>query len=520
MMQKLIEQLQSKKKLITDNSPASRARKGAYVDAIVMAQQLLDDLVVPTPSPGGNNEFLQMQFPGRQGSDIHQYNDEQELAEFLKGSSKEDLFADNENLLSWVVIFHGAISELLQLKNIKETQGKTPDYIDRQPRAWYAAKQAIELWRKSNYGARPLKQSGIKVATVYENAKWVKATELKTQDEKDILIAVGNKIKIYGQETTVKGFYLDYNDGFEDIEGKGRWEVIILTEGRGDPFERSLENIEVTADQDYIAPHQQDIISLVEPGKTKPFITANVKQIIGMWEVDGPVSISFGKMVELFNEVVFQWLKDREPAGTDQLTISDYQEFVKDQKRLVRELDVLLNGEEGAAEQASLCDIVSQVQDMKEQSAKTYSAEDIKKMSQDQRDELVKEIIKPMGDTLVALYLFLELQQGIEQLWTEGTTKQEFLFSFRNMKHLNSPIWASKYPKLNMVKMANITGYLQHRPDCLIMQDWSEAEQAMMDTPENLKDESYHQAYQEMKTKQQTCSCGLDEVKKLLNEIK
>jgi hypothetical protein len=32
-----------------------------------------------------------------------------------------------------------------------------------------------------------------------------------------------------------------------------------------------------------------------------------------------------------------------------------------DQKRLVRELDVLLNGEEGAAKQASLCDVVAQV---------------------------------------------------------------------------------------------------------------------------------------------------------------
>lgn len=32
-----------------------------------------------------------------------------------------------------------------------------------------------------------------------------------------------------------------------------------------------------------------------------------------------------------------------------------------DQDRLVRELDVLLNGEDGAAKQASLCDIVSQV---------------------------------------------------------------------------------------------------------------------------------------------------------------
>ncbi len=48
----------------------------------------------------------------------------------------------------------------------------------------------------------------------------------------------------------------------------------------------------------------------------------------------------------------------------DQL-IEDYEEVNKDKKRLVRELDVLLNGEAGAAKQASLCDIVSQLRIMK-----------------------------------------------------------------------------------------------------------------------------------------------------------
>lgn len=41
---------------------------------------------------------------------------------------------------------------------------------------------------------------------------------------------------------------------------------------------------------------------------------------------------------------------------------SDYEEVLADHRRLVRKLDVLLNGEEGAAKQASLCDIVAQVQ--------------------------------------------------------------------------------------------------------------------------------------------------------------
>jgi len=42
------------------------------------------------------------------------------------------------------------------------------------------------------------------------------------------------------------------------------------------------------------------------------------------------------------------------------LCIADYEEVLEGHRRLVRELDVLLNGA-GAAKQASLCDIVSQV---------------------------------------------------------------------------------------------------------------------------------------------------------------
>lgn len=43
------------------------------------------------------------------------------------------------------------------------------------------------------------------------------------------------------------------------------------------------------------------------------------------------------------------------------LTEKDYQEALKDVDRLVRELDVIWNGEAGAAKQASLCDIVGQL---------------------------------------------------------------------------------------------------------------------------------------------------------------
>jgi hypothetical protein len=50
---------------------------------------------------------------------------------------------------------------------------------------------------------------------------------------------------------------------------------------------------------------------------------------------------------------------------SEELTILDYKLLLEDQKRLVRELDVALNGEDGAADQASLCDIVSQVKDQR-----------------------------------------------------------------------------------------------------------------------------------------------------------
>ena len=47
------------------------------------------------------------------------------------------------------------------------------------------------------------------------------------------------------------------------------------------------------------------------------------------------------------------------------VTIADYEDVLADHRRLVREMDVALNGEEGAAKQASLCDIVSQVKSLK-----------------------------------------------------------------------------------------------------------------------------------------------------------
>lgn len=50
---------------------------------------------------------------------------------------------------------------------------------------------------------------------------------------------------------------------------------------------------------------------------------------------------------------------------TSELTIEDYKASFKDHQRLVREIDVIINGEGGAARQASLCDLVGQIKSIK-----------------------------------------------------------------------------------------------------------------------------------------------------------
>lgn len=42
-------------------------------------------------------------------------------------------------------------------------------------------------------------------------------------------------------------------------------------------------------------------------------------------------------------------------------TIVDFESAYTDYKRLVREIDVIINGEDGAAKQASLCDLMGQI---------------------------------------------------------------------------------------------------------------------------------------------------------------
>lgn len=63
--------------------------------------------------------------------------------------------------------------------------------------------------------------------------------------------------------------------------------------------------------------------------------------------------------------------KDREIAELEQ-TIRDYKEANEDKKRLTREIDVIINGD-GAAQQASLCDVVGDIKALVSVEAKLKS---------------------------------------------------------------------------------------------------------------------------------------------------
>lgn len=52
----------------------------------------------------------------------------------------------------------------------------------------------------------------------------------------------------------------------------------------------------------------------------------------------------------------------------------DYEEVLTDHRRFAREIDVIMNGEEGAAKQASLCDLVAQIRDWADALAKYEEA--------------------------------------------------------------------------------------------------------------------------------------------------
>lgn len=51
----------------------------------------------------------------------------------------------------------------------------------------------------------------------------------------------------------------------------------------------------------------------------------------------------------------------------DEQEIESLKEVLEDKRRLTRELDIALNGEEGAAEQASLCDLIEPARRMRQE---------------------------------------------------------------------------------------------------------------------------------------------------------
>ena len=55
------------------------------------------------------------------------------------------------------------------------------------------------------------------------------------------------------------------------------------------------------------------------------------------------------------------------PRDADKPTLADYEEVLTDHRRLVRELDVAMHGQEGAALQTSLCDLIGPARRLREE---------------------------------------------------------------------------------------------------------------------------------------------------------
>jgi hypothetical protein len=65
-------------------------------------------------------------------------------------------------------------------------------------------------------------------------------------------------------------------------------------------------------------------------------------------------------------DTLAQMIADHTYAVCDEAVrqvVSQYEDVLTDHRRLVRDIDVIMNGEEGAAKQASLCDLGGQIRD-------------------------------------------------------------------------------------------------------------------------------------------------------------
>ncbi len=109
-------------------------------------------------------------------------------------------------------------------------------------------------------------------------------------------------------------------------------------------------------------------------------LDTGVFKIYATLDIDRPETIdNFAKFGEVLLDAYKKGVADR---SKDEPSIADYEEAATDHKRLVRELDVLLNGSL-AAKQASLCDIVSQVRREMSATQSTDMARRLRKLADD-----------------------------------------------------------------------------------------------------------------------------------------
>jgi hypothetical protein len=85
------------------------------------------------------------------------------------------------------------------------------------------------------------------------------------------------------------------------------------------------------------------------------------------WQTPPAIKDSQDTLVRFFQKDGAHWghngdIDNLNPGQCAVRAIRDLERVAADHKRLVRRLDVLLNGINGAAKQASLCDIVAQIE--------------------------------------------------------------------------------------------------------------------------------------------------------------
>jgi NTP pyrophosphatase (non-canonical NTP hydrolase) len=67
-----------------------------------------------------------------------------------ESSPKEEEESELSNALEWLVTVVGALQQLVEVKMLKDREGKTPEYEERQPKAWHLAFEVMELLKKDD----------------------------------------------------------------------------------------------------------------------------------------------------------------------------------------------------------------------------------------------------------------------------------------------------------------------------------------------------------------------------------